>query len=331
MTYLALTVCLALVVLFCCSLMEAVLIAVPFAHVKARAAEGGRLGRQLLRCKEDLPKSIAAILILATTATTVGLVIAGSIVDDLYGPGALAVFAALMTVALLFASVIFPRILGVTYCRELALLVALPVSTLLVVFSPFIVVSEWISRRIRLTKAAPSISQEEVLSMAAIGTEQGALDHFEGSVITNVIGLDSLLVKDVLTPRVVVFRVDEALTLGDIAPEIAAWSFTRVPTYSLDEPDHLTGYVRQRDLYRELLRGNRTSTLRSLARPLQAVPELMRVDRLLLQMFEQREQVCAVVDEHGSLAGIITLEDIIEQIVGREIVGEYDSMRVERT
>jgi len=327
MTILVLAVCFSLVASFCCSLAQAVLIAVPLAHARALAAEGGRAAHHLLRCKEEMPKTISVLVFLATIANIVGSAVAGSIVWHLYGPQALIVFAVLMTGAILLASEIIPKPLGIGYCRELALVVALPVAALRVVFAPLFAVSEWLTRRIRPAKDVPSISHEEVLSMAAIGTEQGALDHFEGSVITNVIGLDSLLVKDVLTPRVIVFRVDEALTLGDIAPELAGWSFTRVPTYSLAEPDHLTGYVRQRDLYRELLKGNRTATLQSLARPLHAVPELMRVDRLLLQMFEKREQICAVVDEHGSLAGIIALEDIIEEIVGREIVGEYDGAR----
>ncbi|MFM1847504.1 MAG: hypothetical protein RL417_978 [Pseudomonadota bacterium] len=327
MSLLLFTLGFSLVVSFCCSLAEAVLISVPMAHVRSLASGGGRAAARLLRCKEEMPRSISAILILNTIANTAGSAVAGSVVGELYGPQALAVFAALMTLAILYASEIFPKILGVTYSREFAIFLGVPLSFFVALFSPLIKVSEAISKRIRPANAGPSISLDELLSMAAIGTEQGALDRFEGSVINNVIGLDTLLVKDVLTPRVVVFRVDEALTLGDIAPELVEWSFTRVPTYSLEDPDHLTGYVRQRDLYRELIRGNRNSTLKSLARPLEAVPELMRVDRLLLQMFEKREQICAVVDEHGGLAGIITLEDVIEEIVGREIVDEYDAGR----
>jgi CBS domain containing-hemolysin-like protein len=100
-----------------------------------------------------------------------------------------------------------------------------------------------------------------------------------------------------------------------------------VPLYAEDNADNLQSYVRQRDLFRELLKGNRSSTLKDLARPLQTVPELMKLDQLLLQMFEDKEHICAVVDEHGALAGVITLEDVLEEIVGREIVDEYDLVK----
>jgi len=112
---------------------------------------------------------------------------------------------------------------------------------------------------------------------------------------------------------------------------LPTWNHSRVPLFKKREPDFLTGYVIQRDIYRELLAGNEGGKLVDLSRPLQAVPELMRVDKLLLKMFEEREHICAVVDEHGSLAGIITLEDIIEEVVGREIVDEYDAVSDLRT
>ena len=175
------------------------------------------------------------------------------------------------------------------------------------------------------------MSHQEILSMAAIGKEEGALDDLEGSVISNVISLDEELVKDLLTPRVVVFRLDKDTKLSEVAADIGEWNFSRVPLFSKKEPDHLTAYVNQRDIYRELLAGNVDETLEDLARPLKTVPELMRADKLLLTMFEEKEHICAVVDEHGGLAGIITLEDIIEEIVGIEIVDEYDSVSDLRT
>jgi CBS domain containing-hemolysin-like protein len=133
-----------------------------------------------------------------------------------------------------------------------------------------------------------------------------------------------LLVRDILTPRVVVFRVSEKLTIGEIEGDLLNWEYTRVPLYSEDDPEHLTRYVRQRDIYREIIRGNHSSTLKDISRPLTTVPELARVDKILFQMFEKGEQIYAVVDEHGGLAGLVTLEDIIEEVVGHEIVDEYD-------
>lgn len=194
------------------------------------------------------------------------------------------------------------------------------------VFGPLIYLSRFITARIEPDADGPTVSHQEVLSMAAIGAEEGALDHLEGSVISNVIDLDKVLVRDILTPRVMVFRVEETMTMDDVAKEIADWNFTRVPTFREDDPDRLTGYVRQRDIYRQLMQGNRSITLKDLARPIHTVPELMRADQLL-HMFEETEHICSVVDEHGALAGVITLEDITEEVVGREIVDEYDVVR----
>jgi CBS domain containing-hemolysin-like protein len=160
--------------------------------------------------------------------------------------------------------------------------------------------------------------------MAKLGHEEGVLDHLEGSVIRNVVGLDRRLVKDVLTPRVVVFRLGENTVLSDIREEMMDWSHTRVPLFPEDNQDNITCYVIQRDLFRNLIKGETDARLKDLARPLTTVTEFMRTDKLLLQMFETRESMCSVVDEHGAFAGIVTLEDIMEEIVGREIVDEYD-------
>lgn len=167
--------------------------------------------------------------------------------------------------------------------------------------------------------------------MATLGIEEGALDDLEGEVIANVIGLDQILLKDVLTPRVVVFRMKEEQTLASLRDEVAEWTFSRVPLYSEEDPDHLTSYVTQRDVYRELLKGNDSISLSEISRPIHVVPELMRADELLLRMFREKEHICSVVDEHGSLAGIITLEDVLEELLGHEIIDEYDTVSDLRT
>lgn len=309
---------------------EAALIAVPMPHVKHLADDGSPLGRTLLTLKEDVSRPISAILILNTIANTAGPAIAGSAVEDLFGGTGLAIFAGVLSVFMLFVGEMIPKFIGVSYSKQIAPLCALPLSLTIVALWPLVWVSSWITKKIEPHEDKPSISEEEVLSMAAIGAEEGTLDQLEGSVITNVIGLDKLMVKDILTPRVNVFRVDESLTLDVVARQIPGWNFTRVPVFSNDDPDHLTGYVRQRDIYREVVKGELTKTLKDVARPLEAVPEFMRIDKLMLQMLEHREHICSVVDEHGALAGVITLEDILEEMVGQEIVDEYDDARARR-
>lgn len=315
---------LTLTLSFFCSLSEAALCSVSLGYVKHLAQSNSPAGKVLLNFKQDMSKPVCAILIINTLANTIGPAISGALVVKLWGESALGVFAVGFALAILALAEIAPKVAGLAYAKQIAGLVALPWALLMVLLSPVLWVSQSISRVIQPAEDQPSVSHEEVLSLAALGTEEGALDHFEGSVIKNIIGLDKLLVRDVLTPRVVVFRMPEDTLIGATASEIPSWRFTRIPLYHPDDPDHLSTYVTQRDIYRALMTGHKETALKSLARPLTTVPELMRVDKLILQMFEKKEQICAAVDEHGGLAGIITLEDVIEEIVGREIVDEYD-------
>ena len=316
---------------FCCSLAEASLYAVPLAHVRHLAASGSRAGRILLDFKNNVERPVSAILILNTVANTAGASVSGwafgHIFQESMGEAGFFVFSAVTIVAIVIFGEIMPKVAGVVYCRRVAAAVAMPVYAAVVVLAWPIKLSAAMAEFLKPKDEPPAVSEEEVLSMAALGTEEGTLDDFEGSVIENVIKLDDVLIKDILTPRVVVFRVDENLSLGEIEGEVTKWQYTRVPLFSEGDPDHLSAYVTQRDIYRELLRGSRDKRLKDLARPMRAVPELQRSDKLLSQMFELKERICSVVDEHGSLAGIITLEDIVEELVGREIVDEYDDFQ----
>ena len=321
-----LVVLVSVVVSAICSLTEASLYAVPFAFVKHKAELGSRSAAILLRFKKDMARPIAGILIFNTAAATAGAAISGWAAGELFGEGAVFVFTVAFTLAVLYLGEILPKLIGVVYCKPVSLVAVWPLTALVWVALPFIWITDKIAGRLKKGPQQPALSQQEFLSLAALGTQEGALDHFEGSVIMNVVGLDKTLVREVLTPRVVVFRCREDVQLKDLQSEICSWNFSRVPLYPEHDPDLLTGYVMQRDVFREIIRGGGEKTLKELARPLKTVPELMRADKLLLQMFEDREHICAVVDERGGLAGIVTLEDIIEEIVGREIVDEYDTI-----
>jgi CBS domain containing-hemolysin-like protein len=316
---------------FLCSLSEAALYSVPGSYVKVLEESGSAAGRRLNELKENMERPIAAILILNTLANTLGPTLAGSIADDIWGPRGVFAVAALLTVAILLFGEIVPKVLGVTYCKTVASYIAAPLSLLLSLFAPIVWVTTHLSSSLKPTESGPTMSHEEVKSFAELGTEEGALDEFEGEVIQNVIELDEIIVRDILTPRVVVFRLRDNLTVGEVERELPDWSHSRVPLYPADDPEHLTGYVLQRDVFRELMKGNRSITLKQICRQLPVVPELIRADRLLLRMVDKREHICAVVDEHGSLAGIVTLEDALEQLIGKEIVDEYDAVADLRT
>lgn len=322
---LALVVLAAVFCSCCCSLTEAALLSVPLPHVKSLADEGSYRARVLLELKEDLNRPISAVLILNTVANTIGAAVAGAIVAKEYDETHVIVFSIFFTVLILFCGEILPKQMGVKFAKTIAPHLAIPLSWIIWLLSPLIwiikVISGYFSGR---NIAEPAVSQAEVLSMAELGREEGVIDQFEDSVIRNVIELDRLLAKDVLTPRVVVFRLEEDRTIASTKDEIVNWAHTRIPLYNEENPDSITGYITQRDLFRALISGDEDQKILTLARPITTVPEFMRVDKLLLHMFEMRESICAIVDERGGFAGIVTLEDILEEIVGREIVDEYD-------
>ncbi len=309
-----------------CSLMEAALFTVPLPHVRHLSESESRKGSILMDFKNNLARPIGAILILNTISNTLGAAIAGALVLDLYGEEAVFVFSILFTIVILCCSEIVPKQIGSVYAKPVAAGIAVPLYYLLKIFWPMVRMSEMLAAFVGNTASGPSVSTSEVLSMAEIGREEGVLDHLEGSVIRNVVGLDRVLVKDILTPRVVVFRLAATSKIEDLRAEILSWNHTRVPLYDEDNPDSISRYVIQRDIFRAFIKEDTDVDVMSLSRPLTTVSVFMRADKLLLQMFEMRETICSVVDEHGGFAGIVTLEDIIEEIVGREIVDEYDAV-----
>jgi CBS domain containing-hemolysin-like protein len=312
-----------------CSLSEAALYSVPMAHVRHLAESGSKAGAVLLRFKDNMTRPISGILILNTIANTAGPSLGAAIVGEIYGDQAVLIFALGMTALVLVLSEIFPKIVGVAFAKPVSRAVALPLLLVISLFSPLIYLLQKFSNSIQPEQDQPTVSRQEVLTMAAMGAEEGTIDDLEGRVIENVIGLDAVLVRDIMTPRVNVFRALEDATLRSLDQELPEWAFTRIPLHKAGDPDQLTGYVRQRDLYREIIYGNRDARLADIARPLRTVSELLGVDKLLMQMIGSKEHMYAVVDEHGSLAGVVTLEDAIEQVVGREISDEYDVLKRE--
>lgn len=330
LTILILSFTFAIIISAFCSLMESALYAVPVAYVDNLAKAGNTAGKYLKEFKDDMGKPVSGILILNTISNTAGASVTGWAAGEVFGSSggnAIIVLSIVFTLCILYISEIIPKLIGVVYSKQIAPIIAYPLRYILIIEAPMVYLSNGVSRFIKGSNDTPVFSSSEIMSMATLGEEEGSLDELEGSIIRNIIGLDRVLVKDVLTPRVVVFRLEENIKIKNIKEDIFTWNHTRVPIFSEENQDVLTGYVTQRDMFRALIGENDEKTLKDYCRSIETVPELMRVDKLLLQFFEKREHICAVVDEHGGLAGIITLEDILEEIIGREIMDEYDAIK----
>jgi CBS domain containing-hemolysin-like protein len=317
----------ALSISFMCSLMEATLLSVSLPYIRYLADAGSKRAKIILGFKERIGVPISAILILNTVSHTVGASIGGSIVSS-YGEKAVIAFSIVFTVLVFFLSEILPKKIGSTYNRQVSLLIAIPLQMMVKILSPIIYVTEIFSKRVSQGgEDEPRISHEEVISMAELGKEEGVIDSLEDSVIRNVIGLDTVLVRDVLTPRVVVFSLKEGTLVSSLKESLFSLPHSRIPVFPDDTLDEPSGYVTQRDLSKVMLEGDGTEVIKDLKRSLVSVPDTLRADKLMLQMVDRQVPICAVINEHGGFAGVVTLEDILEEIIGKEIVDEFDEVR----
>jgi CBS domain containing-hemolysin-like protein len=309
-----------------CSLLEAVLYSVPAARIDALEREGRGSGKLLRRLRTDVDRPIAAILSLNTLANTGGAALAGAIAASVLGVGWIPYFSAAFTLAILFVSEIVPKTAGVLFANELAGPIARPLQVLVVVFAPFI----WLSRKLTrlLLSAAPDragVSDDELLLMVRRGLSSGDLEEHEAHVIRNILALEGTTAKQIMTPRSVVVSLDTRTTLKEVAANEQLLHHSRIPVYDKD-PDDVIGIVHRRDMLQAVARDEFETTLEQLMRPVHFVVETMRVDQLLRTLLDRHLHLVVVTDEFGSVGGIVTLEDVLEEILGHEIVDEFDQV-----
>jgi CBS domain containing-hemolysin-like protein len=302
----------AIVVSGACSLCEAVLYSVPFRHIEGMVQDRKRSGRIFKDLRENVERPIAAILTLNTIANTAGAAFAGAAATAVFGSEVLGYFSAFFTLAILILSEVVPKTAGVVYCKGLVTLM-----------TPLTWLIGGITRLISRNRPQESVSPDELRILTRLGLRTGSIKEHQGSIIENVLSLDQKTVKDVMTPRTVVFSLSEHLTLKEAAESSDKWEHSRFPVFDKDRED-IVGIVLTRDLFAALARGEREIPLTNLMRPVRFVAETARLSNVLLEFIGSRQHLFVVIDEYGGLSGIITLEDILEEILGREIVDESD-------
>ncbi|MHC4778184.1 MAG: CNNM domain-containing protein [Planctomycetota bacterium] len=324
MLTLVLSVSIAICVSFLCSLMEAALFAVGAPFVRNLVETKSRVGLILHRFKENLDRPISAILILNTLANTAGAAVAGAAAADIWGDRAIFYFSLLFTLLILFVSEIIPKVLGATYNKPVSVLMAYPLTVAIIILSPVIFVTRLVSRWLRRTRTEPQASEEEVRAMAAISADEGSILPFEKDLIGNVLKLDEITAADIMTPRPVVFRKAAGTVLREVATDTLAWTFSRIPIHKDSEVDELTGFVLRRDVFSGIAEERLDVSLADIAHDIRFVTEVTPGHMLLNEFITVKQHLFAVVDEYGDFTGIVTLEDVLEFLVGREIVDEFD-------
>ena len=324
MTLLLLYLAIAIGVSFLCSILEAVLLSITPSYLAQLTEARPKSGRAIQAVKDRLDESLSSILILNTFAHTMGAAGVGAQALRVFGPEAETLIAVLLTLAILYFSEIIPKTLGATYWRQLAVPSAFTITWLVRLVYPLV----WISTRLTqlLGKSdKDAITRDEILALASLGRRDGALKDQENQYLVNLLNLRDTQTAKILTPRTVVHMLDETVTLSDALDQEPTRQFTRIPVYR-DSPDNVTGMVIRADLFEGERDGRGESSVASCVHPIIRVPEELPVYRLLDRFIRERAHLFLVEDEFGQTAGIVTLEDAVETLLGREIVDESDAV-----
>jgi CBS domain containing-hemolysin-like protein len=323
MTQLVLFALIALCFSFLCSILEAVLLTVTPSYVVALENRGDKMGKILGTFKRDIDRPLAAILSLNTIAHTVGAAAVGAQAVSLFGSAAVGITSAILTILILIFSEIIPKTLGAHYWRSLAPFTAYTLVTLIWILYPFVLLSQWITNLLK-GETSHKLSVDELRAMADLGEEAGIFRERESSILHNLLRFPSLQAKDIMTPRPVILALEANRTVEDVLEEHSQINFSRLPIY-LQNIDSVIGYVIHSDLLNARAVGDRSAPLLSLKRAILSVPATLPLTALFDRLVEGRENIALVIDEFGGTAGIATMEDVVETLLGLEIVDEADT------
>ncbi len=315
---------LALFISFICSLVEAILLTMPKSYL-ASIQENNVWSKSFILLKENIDKPLSAILTLNTIAHTIGAAGVGAEITRIYGDNYLALASALLTILILFFSEIIPKTIGATYWKFLAKFAYYTLKIMLFITYPLVLVSMKITR-VFAPQKNNKITREQLSAMANLGYDEGVFSMQENRIIQNLIDLKMVKASDILTPRVVVFSADENLTIEEFCNDKNYLQFSRIPIYS-NQIENITGYIFLQDVIEKKSNSeNLNIRLKTLKRDILTVPKTINVLLLFNQLLERKEHMSIVVDEYGGLSGIITTEDIIETLIGLEIIDETDKV-----
>jgi len=323
---LLLYVFLALLFSFLCSIAEATLLSITPSYIAGLKESNPKKAAQLQRLKVDnIDQSLAAILTVNTIAHTVGAIGAGSKATIVFGDAWFGVFSAVMTLLILFLTEIVPKTLGATYWRSFAGFATGYVNLLIKTMYPLIVISEKLTKLISGGKKLHDFNREEFVAMAGIGQEQGMINDRESKIIRNLFLFKSVEATAIMTPRIVVSALQKDLTVEQALAEPDKAAFSRLPIYASDL-DHVVGFVLREDLLVAKGQGQGERPVSDFKRELVAVLASTRLSRLMETMLEQRQHIALVVGEYGETKGLVTLEDVVETLLGIEILDEGDKV-----
>ncbi|MEJ2181529.1 MAG: hemolysin family protein [Gammaproteobacteria bacterium] len=324
MTLLFVYLAIAIGVSFLCSILEAVLLSITPSYVEQTSSSKPRAGKLLTKVKDQLDESLSSILILNTFAHTMGAAGVGSQALQVFGAEWETLIAVILTLAILYFSEIIPKTLGATFWRKLATPSAFIITWLVRLVYPLV----WISTRLTKlfsNKESNEITREEIIALASLGHKDGTLFSQENEYLSNILSLREIRTEQVLTPRSVVHMLNQDTTVTEALDHPQTKQFTRIPVYR-DSIDDITGKVIKRDLFEAERKGQGSAPISDYVKPIIRVSEKLPVQQLLDMFIKNRAHLFLAEDEFGQPAGVVSLEDAIETLLGREIVDESDTV-----
>ena len=324
MTLLIVYLLLTMGISFLCSLLESVLMSTPISYIQMKEEEGDKNAPLFSKMKNDPDRPLSAILSLNTIANTLGAAAVGHQATLLTGDHWFGIISAIMTILILVFSEIVPKSIGTSHWKDLMWLCRV-MNFLVYLLYPIVWVIEKLHNSINDEDPDTGISREEVSALANIGEEEGVLDNNENKVIQNIIKLDDIKAYDVMTPRVVAAIAPESMTLKQFYKQEELSHNSRIPVYA-DSPEFITGYILRYDALENLAEDKFDMRLKSIKRKIAAFHEETPVSDIWESLLKTKDQIACIIDDYGCFHGIITLEDIMETILGMEIIDENDTI-----
>ena len=305
--------------------MESVLLSTPISFLNVKEESGHKSATTFIRLKKKIERPLSAILSLNTIAHTIGAAGVGAQAIKMFGEIYFGIISAILTLMILVFSEIIPKTIGAKYWRQLALSSGIIIHVMVIITYPLVIMTGYIIKLFSSNRHEISTSREELSVMARIGTEEGIIDEKENKIIQNLIRLGKIKVSEIMTPRVVVILADENMSLEEFLLNKELLYYSRIPIFSKNN-ENVVGYVFRQTVFERLAEKETNLKLKDIYREIVVANEFQTLTTLWEILLEKKEHIALVVDEYGGLAGIVTMEDIIETLLGLEIVDERDKI-----
>lgn len=318
---------------FLCSIWEAVLLSITPSYVQNKVSEGGSLGKTLQAFKDEIDRPLSAILSLNTIAHTVGAIGVGAQAGKVFGANYFnlgpinlsyeSLIAGAMTLAILILSEIIPKTIGANNWKSLVPFTVRSLKILLFLLFPLVWLSQAITKRLKNNKNESVLSRADFAAMARLGKDSGALQARESSIIDNLLKFEKVQVEDIMTPRTLVKAVEQNTTVSGYYKDNKDSPFSRIPVFE-GATDNITGFVLKDDILKKVAEDLDDVLLKDIRRDIIAVQDHRTLPGVLEDLLAKQLKIAIVVDQYGSLLGVVTLEDVLETLLGLEIVDETD-------